>query len=78
MASNRSFLWSRRTLLGEPGPPATHRVRINPEASRDLLIRHTVGRQQQSTGLHNLAMRNPSEGIKNPKRRRHERVLEPP
>ena len=44
-------------LLGEPVPPPTHCVRINPAAAGDLLVRHPVRGPQQRLRLHHLAVR---------------------
>ena len=43
--------------LGEPVPPPTHRVRINPKAAGDLLVRHSVRGPQQRLRLHHLPVR---------------------
>ena len=44
-----------RRPASNPAPPPTHRVRRRVAAPGDLLVRHPIGREQQSLGLHHLA-----------------------
>src|SRR5665811_1387768 len=45
------------TLVGEPRPPPTHRVRVHLAPASDLLVGQALGSPQQGLRLHHLAVR---------------------